>query len=264
MVKRFFPDFQAIRIAILGFEADIAGQKGGYEEQCLQRLPATSIKDVMKRHLWPKAFPALTLQQEAISQDFVKHWHEILPRFGFVEKFNHDYPAKNAVIPKHCRTLEVGAGLGGHLAYENLTTQDYHCIELRRNMAEELKRRFPHVSVVTGDCQIKMPFPEAYFNRIIAIHVLEHLPDLPRAIHEMHRVLAGSGTLDIVIPCDPGLLYSIGRKVSAERVFKQRYKQDYAWFIKREHINSPAEIITLLKDVFVIRKRRYFPFRVFT
>jgi ubiquinone/menaquinone biosynthesis C-methylase UbiE len=47
--------------------------------------------------------------------------------------------------------------------------------------------------------------PNSHFDRLIAIHVLEHLPNLPRAIDECHRVLKLGGKFAVVIPCDPGL-----------------------------------------------------------
>jgi ubiquinone/menaquinone biosynthesis C-methylase UbiE len=34
-----------------------------------------------------------------------------------------------------------------------------------------------------------MPFEDGYFDRVIAIHVLEHLPDLPRALREISRLM---------------------------------------------------------------------------
>ena len=55
---------------------------------------------------------------------------------------------------------------------------------------------------------------------------------------------------------------SIARRISAQRIFTQRYKQSYDWFIKREHINSPTEILSQLDKHFTIRERSFFPFRV--
>ena len=39
-------------------------------------------------------------------------------------------------------------------------------------------------------------------DRVLAIHVLEHLPDLPRAVAEMHRLCnKATGKLYVVLPC---------------------------------------------------------------
>ena len=217
---------------------------------------------------WPKIFPPLTPEQERISHDFMQYWHETLAgqaRYGLVEKFNHGYPIKYA--PKNfLRTLEIGAGLGEHLCYEKLTPiqkKNYVALELRENMAAQLRQRFPGVQTLVGNCEEKLPFSDSYFDRIIAIHVLEHLPNLPAAIQEMYRLCdKDKGSFTVVIPCEGGWMYSLARKLSAQRLFEKRYKQSYQWFIEREHINLPNEIIVELKKYFKIRKKSFFPSKI--
>ena len=127
---------------------------------------------------WPKTFPSLTPEQQRISDDFMKHWHEVLPnKFGVIDRFNHSYPVTHAPAA-FSRTLEIGAGIGEHLKYEKLTPEQesaYHALELRENMSAAIRERFPNVQTVTGDCQARLPHPDGYFDRILAIHVLEHL-----------------------------------------------------------------------------------------
>jgi SAM-dependent methyltransferase len=222
-----------------------------------------SDRAVMPRGQWPKVIPPLTEAQQAINDDFVHYWHEVLPRrFGIIEQFNHRYPLRGARKSGISTTLEIGAGRGAHLAFEDLSNQDYYCVELRDNMADSSKARFPGVNVVVGDCQEKLPFDDNTFDRVIAIHVLEHLPRLPDAVAEVARVLKPDGVFAVVLPCDPGLLYRIARRVSAERIFRKRYNQSYDWFISREHINSPAEILQTLGRHFKMRDKAYFPFLV--
>ena len=183
-------------------------------------------------------------------------------RYGAVERFNHTYPLRHVPSTECWRTLELGAGIGGHLKFEPLDRQDYHCIELRESMAQELRRKYPSVTVVTGDCQKRIPYDDDYFDRVVVIHVLEHLPDLPAAISEVHRVLKWNGVFSVVLPCDPGLAYECARKISAERIFKARYKLPYRWFARREHINSPAEILNVIGKRFDIFDKVYFPLLV--
>ena len=97
------------------------------------------------------------------------------------------------------------------------------------------------------------------FDRVLAVHVLEHLPNLPGCLNELNRVLKPGGIFSVVLPCDPGLAYAIARKMSAERIFKKRYGLSYEWFIRREHINSPPEILQLLDERFIELDRAYFP-----
>jgi SAM-dependent methyltransferase len=212
---------------------------------------------------WPKRIPPLAPEQQRISNDFMKYWHEVLPkRYGIVDHFNHRYPVKHA--PRQFRgTLEIGAGLGEHLAYERLTPEQesqYVALELRPNMAEAIRQRFPRVRVCVGDCQERLDFPDGAFDRILAIHVLEHLPNLPAALREMRRLCHSErGTFSVVIPCEGGLAYTLARRISAQRIFERRYRQPYDWFIQREHLNRPHEILAELAPYFRVVHRRFFP-----
>lgn len=213
---------------------------------------------------WPKVFPALTAEQQVISNDFMQHWHEVLSSdYGIIDKFNHGYVVKHA--PKDfLHTLEIGAGIGEHLEYEKLTSaqrSNYVALELRENMAAKIQQRFPEIQTCVGDCQATLPFADGHFDRVLAIHVLEHLPNLPAAVREMHRLCnKEKGVFQIVIPCEGGLAYSMARKISAQRIFEKRYQQSYRWFIEREHVNVPAEILEELEPYFYIEQKSFFPF----
>ncbi len=214
-------------------------------------------------NVWPKTFPPLTDEQKRISDDFMKHWHEVLPKsYSAADHFNHTYAIRNA--PRtFLSTLEIGAGLGEHITYENLSAEqakNYYAVDIRANMIEELKRRHPHVNATLADCQARMPFPDGHFDRVLAIHVLEHLPNLPLAIQEAYRLCRkDGGVFSVVIPCEGGLAYGIARRISAQRIFEKRYKQPYKWFIEREHLSRPDEIITELEKYFEITHKALFP-----
>jgi SAM-dependent methyltransferase len=190
----------------------------------------------------------------------MRHWHEVLPhRYGAIEHFNHNYPLRFLPNQPQFRTIEIGAGVGGHIEFEDLSHQEYHCVEIRENMSAEIRRRYPAVNVATASCQDRTQFEDAYFDRAVAVHVLEHLPDLPRAAAELHRLLRAGGILSIVIPCDPGIAYEFARQISSARIFRKRYKMPYMWVMRREHINSPPEIISVLREGFDEIDRTYFP-----
>lgn len=212
---------------------------------------------------WPKTLPPLSDEQERVYDDFVKRWHEVLPqRYGIVEKFNHTFPVRHS-RPGFKRTLEIGSGLGEHIHYERLTPEqerEYHALELRENMAEQIGAAHPGVRVIVGDCQTRLHFPDGWFDRYIAVHVLEHLPNLPACVREAWRLLDPErGQLLVVIPCEGSPAYSLARRISAQRIFEREYGQPYGPFIAREHINLPHEIVGELERCFVIEKRRYFP-----
>lgn len=216
---------------------------------------------------WPKVLPPLTPEQQQINNNFMKQWHEVLPnKYGVVERFNHRFPVKHS-RPGFKTTLEIGAGLGEHLHYEKLTpeqTENYYALELRENMAAKIREAFPKIRAITGDCQTRLDFADGFFDRYIAVHVLEHLPDLPACLREAYRVLNKQrGQLLIVIPCEGSPAYSFARKISAQRIFEKTYGMSYDVFIKREHINLPREIMAELHPYFTVEYRSLFPLPFF-
>jgi SAM-dependent methyltransferase len=215
---------------------------------------------------WPKVLPPLTEEQRRISDDFMKYWHEVLPqKYSVIDKFNHSYPVRTS-SGTFQRTLEIGAGIGEHLEYERLTAiqeREYYALEIRETMSRRIRERFPRIQVVTGDCQERLDFPDGFFDRILAIHVLEHLPNLPAAVREAHRVCdKKTGRFHVIIPCEGSLAYGLARRLSAQRIFEKRYQQPYRWFIEREHLNRPGEILKELRAHFTVVHRSFFPIPV--
>lgn len=219
----------------------------------------------MQTSKWPKILPPLTPEQQRINDNFMQRWHVELAgksRYGLIENFNHRFPVKHS-RPGFKTTIEIGAGLGAHLHYEDLTEEQerhYYCNEYRQNMAEEITRLHPKVQTIVGDCQQRMDFPDGFFDRYIAVHVLEHLPNLPAAIREAWRLLNKErGQLLVVIPCEGSAAYTLARRISAQRIFEKTYQMPYDVFIRREHINVPHEILTELDPFFTIEARSFFP-----
>jgi SAM-dependent methyltransferase len=217
--------------------------------------------DVRGTGSWPKRLPEFTDDEQRVRDAFMARWLEFLPRRGgFVERFNHGYPLKGGVRAR--RTLEIGAGLGEHIRYERLEHQQYYAIELREELAARISENFPTVTTLVADCQKRLPFADGFFDRVLAIHVLEHLPNLPAALDEIARLLARNGQFTAVIPCEGGLAYSLARRVTSKRLFEREFGRDYDWFIRSEHINLPWEIVSELEKRFRIAQSRYFPFRI--
>jgi ubiquinone/menaquinone biosynthesis C-methylase UbiE len=128
-------------------------------------------------------------------------------------------------------------------------------------MANQIRKKFPDVKVIVGDCQKKIDAPDSFFDRILAIHVLEHLPDLPACLKEIDRILKiDSGIFIVVIPCEGTLFYNFSRNLTSRRIFERRYNTKYDWLMEAEHINKPDEIIEELGNLFKINKITYFPF----
>jgi SAM-dependent methyltransferase len=209
---------------------------------------------------WPKKVARLSAEQQRIQDDWLRHYHEHLSdEHRHIVCFNHEYVARSA---RPGRTLEIGAGLGEHLRYEDLNTQEYHAVELRETMAEAIRRDFPLAVTLVADCQTRLPYEDASFDRAIAIHVLEHLPNLPATLEEIARLLKPEAVLSVVIPCEGGIGYSVGRHFTSKRAFENRYKTSYRWFIENEHVNHADEILRELRSRFDVTKVTYYPSRL--
>ena len=215
------------------------------------------------RYVWPKRPPALSKEQEAAREAFMKLWHEELPtRYSIVERFNHGALARLPQTRERWRTLEIGSGIGGHLPFEDLSKQEYHCLEYRNEFCDVLRGLDGVEAVHEASIEGPTPFPDGAFDRIVAIHVLEHLRDLPKAIAEIKRLLADDGTLDVVLPCEGSLAYSIARRISAKRMFESRFGMSYDPIIANEHVNTLDEVLHLLLADFEPLQTKRFPFNV--
>ena len=150
---------------------------------------------------WPKERAPLTDEQSAIMADWI---HEFLTsvkssRFGWVSRFDHTFPTRSA--SSALRTLEIGAGTGTHVPFES--TGEYVALEASGDLAAQIPRR-DGLSVVVADCEKRLPWDDDSFDRVLAIHVLEHLYNLPAALEEVARVLRPDGVFCVVIPCEGG------------------------------------------------------------
>jgi SAM-dependent methyltransferase len=218
---------------------------------------------LQEQYIWPKSRPVLTKEQQKVFSEWYQYWlskEGMQGRYSFIDRFGHEYAVKT--FEKNCTTLDIGAGNGAHLGYEDLDSQEYTAFELSGELIEIIKKDYPKAKAIIGDCQKEMDFRNNYFDRVLAIHVLEHLDNLPVTLNEVHRILRPNGKFSVVIPCESGMLYNFGKKFSSERMFKKKFHQNYDWLIKYDHINTAYEVIRELKDLFSIVSTQYFPFLI--
>jgi SAM-dependent methyltransferase len=110
------------------------------------------------------------------------------------------------------RVLDLGCGFGRHafeaarrgasvVALDAGTDEVLGVAATFAAMVEagELKADSLHANVVQGDA-LRLPFPDATFDRVICSEVLEHIPEDVAAMHELTRVLRPGGTMAITVP----------------------------------------------------------------
>lgn len=161
--------------------------------------------------------------------------------------------------------LEVGAGTGVHLRFVRHTFDEYWITDLNtpfleRAAAADAPRTRGSVRVSQQDAT-SLTFGDDTFDRVIATHVLEHLPEPHRVLREWVRVLKPGGILSLVLPCDPGVAWRIGRAVGSRGKFVKA-GLDYDYWMAREHMNPINNLASFVRHYFDDVDESWLPFRV--
>lgn len=93
------------------------------------------------------------------------------------------------IIKKHVKTgplLELGPG-----SKPKIPVQDNSFVEISQTAAKKLSSLGG--KVIKSNLTTKLPFPDQYFQAVLAFELLEHLPNDQKVLREIHRVLVPSG-----------------------------------------------------------------------
>lgn len=100
------------------------------------------------------------------------------------------------------RLLDVGCGPGAIVSvgyYKKLkNTKIFGIDNLKKNLLL-IKKRFPEGTFKYAHAE-KLPFPNAYFDYILARHILEHVDDIDKSLNEIKRVSKKGATVMIAVP----------------------------------------------------------------
>lgn len=155
--------------------------------------------------------------------------------------------------------LEVGAGTGEHFPYVRhgfhryvMTDADPQALDVARAKIKNDKVSF---DVQAGE---NLGYPDSHFNRVVAVHVLEHIYQPHLVLKEWRRVVADGGVLSILIPGDPGIAWRLGRHLGPRRqALAQGIPYDYV--MAREHVNACNTLIALIRHYFPERTESWWP-----
>jgi SAM-dependent methyltransferase len=104
-------------------------------------------------------------------------------------------------VPRRARVLDAGCGSGRTLddlaRYGSVTGVDLSPVAARA------ARRRGHDAVV-GPVE-SLPYPEATFDLVTCLDVIEHTPDDRRSLRELARVTKPGGRLVVTVPAHPAL-----------------------------------------------------------
>lgn len=167
--------------------------------------------------------------------------------------------------------LEVGANAGEHLPYVAPGYANYIMTDIRPlsddSALDKIRKKSPSGGVIDfqiADVQL-LPFKDSSFDRSISTCLFHHLDNPILAFREMKRVTKTGGTISILIPNDPGILYRGLRGITTLRAAKKEGIYREAQLVHAiEHRNHYLQLKTLLNSQF--RKDKItvsnFPFKI--
>lgn len=212
----------------------------------------------------------MTMKPDPSHEEYVRRWAELYESLNYNQGMagyflgkSHEWCERAFSSDDHFpRVVEVGAGTGVHIGYVRHGFDEYVMTDLNPPMLDKIRSEGHSGRVVTA-CEdaTALSFPDASFDRLIATHVLEHLPAPHEVLREWTRVLKPGGVMSLVLPCDPGLAWRLGRAVGSRGKFV-RAGIAYDYWMAREHINSINNLVSLLRYYFDDVGEQWLPCRV--
>jgi ubiquinone/menaquinone biosynthesis C-methylase UbiE len=170
-------------------------------------------------------------------------------------------------VPKNKKILDAGCGEGRFSKYfieegYPITSMDFSIEYVKMD-----KKKMPRGKFVVGSVT-DMPFKSNSFDCIFCVDVLQHVPDLEKAIKEFRRVLKKGGKLILI---DKNK-YGLHKKYMIPKILIQKYRQIVEWRYSgfKERWFSPKKFNKLISKYFekteyhyLMESKKNFMFRLF-
>lgn len=164
------------------------------------------------------------------------------------------------------RVLEVGAGSGHHLPYLKNKFDQYVMTDGSDDMLKIAAKKYSEQLsdkslIIEKQDATSLSYSDQSFDRLIATHVLEHLPNPVEVLKEWNRVVRPNGVISIVLPCDPGMLWRLGRHLGPRRNAKKA-GISYDYLQAAEHVNSIFNLVVFIQHHFDHLSEMWYPARI--
>jgi ubiquinone/menaquinone biosynthesis C-methylase UbiE len=200
---------------------------------------------------WAKIYQQLNYNR-GLAAWFLRKSHEWCEK-AYTQKVNFE------------KVLEVGAGTGEHIKHIKHNFSEYWLTDANLPMLSQTTEKFASEKkgriLIQKEDAANLSFADGSFDRLIATHLLEHIPEPHKVLREWARVIKPGGILSLVLPCDPGLVWRFGRMFGPRKTFKSA-GIDYDYWMAREHINPINNLITFVQYYFPAIQEQWMPFRV--
>jgi ubiquinone/menaquinone biosynthesis C-methylase UbiE len=163
--------------------------------------------------------------------------------------------------------LELGCGNFEHFPFVKHSYITYVATDIRvpPNQIIEKFQEFGANNSFKMENATDLSFVDHTFDRVLAGCLIVHLVDIGKALREWQRVAKSDGVIDFVIPCDPGILLRIFRRmVSIPHARKFGVTREiYEAVNAYEHVSSFPRTWKIIQGQIEPERHvkiRYFPF----
>jgi SAM-dependent methyltransferase len=164
-------------------------------------------------------------------------------------------------------TLELGSGNLEHFPHVKHKWSSYTAVDIRKP-GESTKHNAFWGSAGTKFVQAdacELPFDNGVFDRIVATCLLLHIEDVPQALKEWQRVRKECGVIDLLVPCETGMLLRLVRGlISKPKALRNGLpKKKWELINALDHVNSFPRVRALVEpclDKDLTLKVKFFPF----
>ena len=182
---------------------------------------------------------------------------------GYVMRRGHEILDRTANYDTTSSIIEIGAGSGVHLSFVKRPFSRYVLTDGSDDMLTQARTK--HAARQNVEFQkenaTSLSVADSSFDRLIATHVLEHLPEPHRVLREWNRVVRPGGTISLILPCDPGFAWRLGRHFGP-RARGESAGLPYDYFEAREHINPILNLTAFIDYYFDQVERFWWPLRI--
>ena len=167
--------------------------------------------------------------------------------------------------------LELGAGDLGHITWASHSFRRYVAADIRTPPTltgwepldgAKLPDRAGYY-FAKFDAR-KIPFADETFDRLVATCLVMHLDEPMDALVEWRRAVRVGGVLDILVPCDPGLLVRAYRTLVSRRRALSLGFNEFDLVNALDHKSPVSSLLVIARHVFThdTLDVNWYPFRV--
>ncbi len=117
----------------------------------------------------------------------------------------------NELFPRRGRLLEIGSFCGIFL--NRIRADGWEVMGLEPDLGPADYARRKYGLKITGELLPNPDLPDRYFDAVVMLHVIEHMPDPSKDLQAIHRMLAPGGVLVVETPRFDSLMFKLfGRR----------------------------------------------------